>query len=86
LDAAVGQQIDAVLGVDVFGDLKAEVELPCRDARWRIAIFVEECQADLDDLEEVDVAAQQLVLVRLGRVELAQRFGDDSWGSKDKLN
>ena len=38
-----------------------------------VAVLVGEREADLDDLEKVDVAAQQLVLVVGGAAKLADR-------------
>ena len=44
-------------------DVKLEIELPCRDVLREIALLVCECDADLDELEEVDVAPHGLVVV-----------------------
>lgn len=52
-------------------EVKFEVELPrCRAGRI-ISIFVHEREAELDDLQEVDVAPEQLVLVVHCAAELA---------------
>ena len=64
LNARVLQEVHGVLGVHVLGEVEAEVELPRGDAALgQIAALVQEGQAELDDLEEVDVAAKELVLV-----------------------
>lgn len=44
-------------------EVKFKVELPCCRAGRIVSIFVHEREAELDDLQEVDVAPEQLVLV-----------------------
>lgn len=44
-------------------EVELEVELPRRRARRIVPILVHEREAELDDLQEVDVTPQQLVLV-----------------------
>ena len=60
-DARVLQQVDAVLGVHVLGQVELEVELPRGDAarvRGQGPFVVQERQAQLDDLQQVDVAPE----------------------------
>lgn len=58
--------------------IEFEVELPGGVAGRRLAILVHERQAQLDDAQQIDVAAQHLVLVVSRRPELANRLGDDA--------
>jgi hypothetical protein len=46
--------------------------------RGYVAVYVEEGDAELDDLEEVDVAANGLVVVRGFGVEVADWARDDT--------
>ena len=61
------------------GALKGEfeVELEGADARGQLALLVTEGEADLDDLQKVDVAAQRLVVKVGRRLEGADGTGDD---------
>ena len=54
-------------------EVEFEVELPRRRAGGVVPVLVHEREPELDDLQEVDVAAQQLVLVVHGAAELANR-------------
>mmetsp|Transcript_16727 Transcript_16727/g.42490 ORF Transcript_16727/g.42490 Transcript_16727/m.42490 type:complete len:350 (-) Transcript_16727:427-1476(-) len=62
VDAAPDEKIDRVLGVHVVGEAELEVELPARTVVCEIAILVGKRDAELDELEQVHVAAQRLVL------------------------
>ena len=77
LDAGVLQEVDRVLRVHVLGQVKLEVELPGGDALGQVALVVQERQTQLDDLEQVHVAPEQLVLVVSRRPELACKKWDD---------
>jgi hypothetical protein len=52
---------------------RPEVELPGGDALRHVSPAVQEGQPQLDDLEQVHVAAQQLVLVVGARLEVSDR-------------
>lgn len=54
-------------------EVELEVELPRRRARRIVSILVHEREAELDDLQEVDVTPQQLVLVVHCAAKLADR-------------
>eukprot|EP00964_Phaeocystis_antarctica_P049726 scaffold28807_cov67-Phaeocystis_antarctica.AAC.18 len=54
-----------------------EVELKGADARGQLALLVTEGEANLDDLQKVDVAAQRLVVKVGRRLEGADGTGDD---------
>jgi len=72
LDARVLEQVDGVLGVHVLRQVELEVELPGGGTAFRqLSLVVQEGQPQLDDLQEVDVASQELVLVVGGGFELA---------------
>lgn len=58
--------------------VKFEVELPCGVAGRCLAVLVHERQAQLDDAQQVDVAAQHLVLVVGRRAKLTDRLGHDA--------
>lgn len=51
--------------------IELEVKLPRRRAGWIVAILVHEREAELNDLQQVDVAPKQLVLVVHCATELA---------------
>lgn len=53
-----------------------EVELPGVDARRIFPLLICESQAQLDDFEQVDVTAQELVLIIDGAAEFANRPHD----------
>ena len=83
LNAGVLQQVDAVLGVHVLRQVELEVELPRGHAvGGQVRPLVHEGQAQLDDLEQVDVAAQQLILVVGRGGELAWNMEDWSTGKE----
>lgn len=44
-------------------DAKLEVKLPCRDVLRKVAFFVREGNANLDELQEIDVASHCLVVI-----------------------
>jgi hypothetical protein len=72
LDARVLEQVDGVLGVHVLRQVELEVELPGGGTAFRqLSLVVQEGQPQLDDLQEVDVASQELILVVGGGFELA---------------
>ncbi len=52
---------------------RPEVELPGGDALRHVSPAVQEGESQLDDLEQVHVAAQQLVLVVGARLEVSDR-------------
>jgi hypothetical protein len=52
---------------------RPEVELPGGDALRHVSPAIQEGQPQLDDLEQVHVAAQQLVLVVRARLEVSDR-------------
>lgn len=68
VDARGLQQVDRVLGIHVVLQREGKVELPGMCAGGRVAVLVDERDAQLDYLEQVDVAAQRLKVV-VGRVE-----------------
>ena len=71
LNPGVLKQVDRVLCVHVFRQVELEVELPSRRTRVRkLPFVVEEGETELDDLQKIDVASQQLVLVVGRRLEL----------------
>jgi len=60
------------LSWSILPQVELEVELPGGVARRRLAIVVHEGQTQLDDPQQVDVAAQQLVVV----VRRGAKFAD----------
>lgn len=63
-------------------EVELEVELPRGRPRGIFPLFVHECEAQLDDFQQVHVAAQQLVLV----VSVAPEFPDGSGHHAWKLS
>ena len=63
---------------EILREVELKVELPRGRPRWIFARLVHEGQAQLDDLQEVNVAAQQLVLVVGVAAELPDGPGDDA--------
>lgn len=59
-------------------ETELEVELPCRELGRRIAILVHESETELNDLQKINIAAQQLILVVGLRSELADGTGNDT--------
>lgn len=59
-------------------EVKLEVELPRRRAGRIVSVLVHEREAELDDLQEVDVTPQELVLVVHCAAKLADRPDDHS--------
>lgn len=59
-------------------ETKLEIKLPCREVRRRVAIFIHECEAELDNLQQIDIAAKQLVLVISSGTKLPDRPGHDA--------
>lgn len=59
-------------------EVELEVELPRRRAGRIVSVFVHKREAELDDLQKVDVTPQQLVLVVHCAAELADRPDDDA--------
>lgn len=59
-------------------EVELEVELPRRRARRIVSVFVHEREAELDDLQKVDVTPQQLVLVVHCAAELANWPDNDA--------
>lgn len=59
-------------------ETKLEIELPCRVVGRCVAVLVHECETELDDLEEIYVAAKQLILVIGCGTELADGSRDDT--------
>ena len=94
LNPRVLEQVHRVLGVHVLRQVELEVELPGGGSVLRqFAVLVEERQAKLDDLEQVDVTTQELVLVIRRRLELAcimksrqNCFKRPKWRSKTYLS
>lgn len=60
-------------------EVELEVELPRRRARRIVPIFVHKREAELDDLQEVDITPQQLVLVVHCAAKLADGPDNHSW-------
>mmetsp|Transcript_33411 Transcript_33411/g.68708 ORF Transcript_33411/g.68708 Transcript_33411/m.68708 type:complete len:223 (+) Transcript_33411:388-1056(+) len=71
------QQINGILSEHVITQIKLEIELPAGASLGEISIFVRECQSELDDFEEVDVAFEGFV-VEVGGVGFGDGTGDDS--------
>ena len=59
-------------------DTEAKVELPCTWLRWHVPLRVRERDANLDDLEQVDVTAHRLVVVLRRRLPLPYRARNDA--------
>ena len=71
LDPRVLEEVHRVLGVHVLRQVELEVELPGGDPRvGQLTLLVQERHPQLDDLQQVDVATKQLVLVVGRRLEL----------------
>jgi len=54
-------------------EVEFEIELPGANAGWKGASLIGEGEAELDDLEEVDVTPQGLVVELLTRSEFSDR-------------
>ncbi|TYZ66592.1 hypothetical protein PybrP1_002589 [[Pythium] brassicae (nom. inval.)] len=63
VDARLLEHLDRVLRVHVLAQAELEVELPHGYVAHEGAVLVEKRHAQLDDAQQVDVAAQRLVLV-----------------------
>lgn len=63
VETCLGEQIQRVWCAHVVVDAEAEVELPCTDVWWEVSILVAECDAELDEFEQIDITAQCLVVV-----------------------
>lgn len=63
VDPGFRQEFDRFGSVHVVVDAEPEVELPRADTRCEFTILVCEGDPELDDPEEVDVAAEGLVVV-----------------------
>eukprot|EP00308_Calcidiscus_leptoporus_P025129 CAMPEP_0119376206 /NCGR_PEP_ID=MMETSP1334-20130426/39513_1 /TAXON_ID=127549 /ORGANISM="Calcidiscus leptoporus, Strain RCC1130" /LENGTH=341 /DNA_ID=CAMNT_0007394727 /DNA_START=40 /DNA_END=1065 /DNA_ORIENTATION=+ len=73
VDARARKEIDRVLRVDVVVEGELEVEL-VRAHIWReLAVLIAQREAELDDLQEIDVATDRLVVKVRGRLEVANR-------------
>ena len=60
-------QVDRIFSVHIFGEVELEVELPGGWSTLRqISLLVQEGKPQLNDLQQVDVASKELVLV-IGR-------------------
>lgn len=42
----------------ILREVKLKIELPCRCPRWVFSLFVHKCEAQLDYLEQIHIAAQ----------------------------
>jgi hypothetical protein len=78
VDAGSGQEVDRVLRVDVRLQGELEVELVGADVGRQLALLVGEGEAQLDDLEQIDVGPDRLVVVVGGRLEVGDGLGDDA--------
>jgi hypothetical protein len=63
--------LNTALNILLYRLSRPEVELPGGDALRHVSPAVQEGQPQLDDLEQVHVAAQQLVLVVGARLEVS---------------
>lgn len=59
-------------------DAEVKVKLPCRHVLRVISVFVRECESDLDDLEQVNVAPHGLIVVIRGCLEGADWSRDNT--------
>ncbi len=73
-----GEQVQRVWCAHVVVDAEAKVELPCADLGGKIAVLVAERDAQLDELEQIDVASQCLVVVVRRAFECAYWPRDDT--------
>jgi hypothetical protein len=56
-----------------------EIELKSRQVWGRVAVLIHESESELNDLQQIDVAAEQLVLVVGCRSKLSDRAGNDTY-------
>ncbi len=67
LNAGVLQKVYGVFGIHVLREVKLEVELPrCYPRVGKTSLVIEESQSKLDDLQEIDIAAEELILIIRG--------------------
>ena len=72
LNSGILKQIDGVFCVHVLRQVELEVELPGGGPTLRdFALFIQESEAQLNNLEKVYIATQKLVLVVSCGLELA---------------
>jgi len=71
------QQIDGVLRIHILADVETEIKLPRGAARRLLAVLIVKREPDLNDLEQIDVAAEQLILVVGRALELPDGPRDD---------
>ena len=45
-----------IIELHVLGDIELEIELPGTNFIWQLAILVEKCEAQLDHLEQINIA------------------------------
>ena len=60
VNSAISEQCNRILRVHVRFDIVFEVKLESAAARSALAFFVHECETDLDQLQEIYVASDQL--------------------------
>lgn len=60
-------------------DAETKVELPCANVRRRVALLIAQCDAELDELEQIDVTPQCLVVIIAGPLECTDWSSDDAW-------
>lgn len=65
----------------ILREVKLKIELPSRCSWWVFTLLIHKSEAQLDYLEQVHIAAQQLVLV----VSIASEFSDWSGNNTWKL-
>lgn len=79
VDPRPRQQIYRVLRVHVLSEAEFKIELPGGYPWWEAALSIRKCEPELNDLEEVHIAAQRLVVILGGTLEIANRSRYDPW-------
>lgn len=74
-----GEEVQRVGGTHVVVDAESEVELPCADVGRQVTVLVAQCDAELNEFEQVDVTAQRLVVVVRRTLECAYWPRNDTW-------
>mmetsp|Transcript_2579 Transcript_2579/g.7594 ORF Transcript_2579/g.7594 Transcript_2579/m.7594 type:complete len:285 (-) Transcript_2579:138-992(-) len=79
VDARLGEQVDGVLRIEVIVEAELEIELPGAAAGRQDAVAVAEGDPQLDDVEQVHVAANVLVVGLRARAEGADGPRHAAW-------
>lgn len=65
--------------IAILREVKLKIELPRWRPGWVVPLLVHKCEAQLYYLEQIHIAAQQLVLIVSVASELSDRSGYNTW-------